>query len=328
MNAPFVSVIIPTYNRGPLIAQAITSVLAQTCRDMELVVIDDGSTDNTREIVETYARQASIPVRYFYQENRGVPAARNSGLEVAGGELIAFLDSDDFWLPNHLEVCSGVLEDDKNCGAVFTDHAITTDGKTFIPTTAAAGKTSEELYARLVTHELVVHTDALLMRRAVFQALGEFIPDLPGAEDWEMWTRIGSRYPIRYIPQLTVIVRQHAQNMSADPDLFERNLPRAIEAILNHGGPDLSLLKPKMVARCHLDLSYLYALSGNRSKAVRHLAQAVRADWHFLGHALFRTTAACLLLGASGLQWLRTFKHRGIQKPVSGLNAPLTMESR
>ena len=106
LSMPKVSVIIPTYNYGKYIEKAVDSVLTQTYRDQEIIVVDDGSTDNTREIIEARYKDK---VRYFYQENRGAPAARNFGLRKAEGEFVTFLDADDWLMPNSLAVYEEVV---------------------------------------------------------------------------------------------------------------------------------------------------------------------------------------------------------------------------
>ena len=113
---PKVSVIIPTYNRAEYLPDAIDSVLAQTFRDFEVIIIDDGSTDNTREIIEKYIKRYPQIIRPFYQMNSGASVARNKGIEEARGEYIAFLDSDDVWLSKKLERQVSVLERDKKIG--------------------------------------------------------------------------------------------------------------------------------------------------------------------------------------------------------------------
>ncbi|MGH8106872.1 MAG: glycosyltransferase family 2 protein, partial [Arenimonas sp.] len=105
-NAPAVSIIIPAYNLAPYIAETLDSVFAQTCRDFEIIVINDGSTDDTEERIAPYRNR----IVYIRQENRGVMAARNVGLQAARGRYIALLDGDDLWLPNFLEVLVGMLE--------------------------------------------------------------------------------------------------------------------------------------------------------------------------------------------------------------------------
>jgi glycosyltransferase involved in cell wall biosynthesis len=109
-ESPAVSIILPTYNRASFLPQAFASIDAQTFREWEIVVVDDGSTDGTREIVESLPPQLQARLRYVYRQNGGAYAARNTGLDVARGESIAFFDSDDEWLPHHLQDCVAALE--------------------------------------------------------------------------------------------------------------------------------------------------------------------------------------------------------------------------
>ena len=116
--SPRVSVIIPTYNRAHLIGRAIQSVLAQTYQDFEVIVVDDGSTDNTEEVVLNFGSEKMRYIRHG--TNRGVAAARNTGIRNARGEYIAFQDSDDEWYPNRLESISEIMEDRKDIDFIFS----------------------------------------------------------------------------------------------------------------------------------------------------------------------------------------------------------------
>lgn len=116
-NFPKVSVIIPTYNRQKFITMAIDSVLSQTFKDYEIIVIDDGSTDNTRQVLESYEEK----IKYIYQKNSGVSAARNAGIRLARGELVAFLDSDDEWLPDYLSITVSKLNNNSKLIALYSD---------------------------------------------------------------------------------------------------------------------------------------------------------------------------------------------------------------
>lgn len=113
-----ISIIIPTFNRGYIVTRAIDSALSQTHRDFEIIVVDDGSTDNTREVLEPYKDR----IRYFYQENKGVARARNKGIQEAKGEYIAFLDSDDYWLPEKLELQTEFLRSHPDVSMVYSRH--------------------------------------------------------------------------------------------------------------------------------------------------------------------------------------------------------------
>jgi glycosyltransferase involved in cell wall biosynthesis len=117
---PAVSIILPTYNRAHLLPEALKSIRGQTFTDWELIVVDDGSTDDTPEVVAALAADIHQPVRYVYQQNRGPAGARNTGLDSARGEFVAFLDSDDVWLPHHLQDCVHGLRDNPDVDWVFT----------------------------------------------------------------------------------------------------------------------------------------------------------------------------------------------------------------
>src|SRR5262245_55290236 len=116
---PAVSIILPTYNRANFLPQEFASIKSQTFTDWELIVVDDGSTDNTRELVEQLTQNWPEPVRYHRQENRGIAGARNTGLDLADGESIAFFDSDDVWLPHHLDDCVTALREDRDLDWVY-----------------------------------------------------------------------------------------------------------------------------------------------------------------------------------------------------------------
>ena len=122
-DEPLVSVIIPTYNRAHYVVEAVESVLAQTHKNIEIIVVDDGSTDGAEEILDPYKDR----IRYFYQENQGVSAARNLGIRNANGQYLAFLDSDDLWLPDKTELQLNFLKENDNYGFVFSNFLIFTD---------------------------------------------------------------------------------------------------------------------------------------------------------------------------------------------------------
>lgn len=120
MLKQLISIVIPTYNRSAFIRDTIQSVLEQTVNHFEIIVADDGSTDNTESIVKSFSDSR---IQYYWFKNRGYPAhPRNRGIKLSKGEYIAFLDSDDLWLPNHLELCIKALEREKDAGGVFTDY--------------------------------------------------------------------------------------------------------------------------------------------------------------------------------------------------------------
>lgn len=191
---PVVSVVIPTFNRAHLIARSLRSVLAQTFTAYEVLVVDDGSSDNTEAVVRSLD---DARIRYFWQENGGTSAARNRGMREARGEFIAFLDSDDEWLPEKLELQVAhfrALPD--RVGLINAGAQTLTDGaapETFIP------NQSGNLHRQLLERN-VLHAGTVMIRKSVVERVGYFDERLPAIEDYDYWVRISACYEIDFVP--------------------------------------------------------------------------------------------------------------------------------
>lgn len=211
---PTVSVVIPTYNHERYIAEALDSVLAQTYKDYEVIVVDDGSIDNTREVVESFG----AAIRYIYQQNQRMSAARNTGIRSAHGEYIAFLDSDDIWLPEKLEKQMKVFSTYPNlalvsCGALIVDM----DGNLM-------GKIEKRNY---INRDVLIKDSTLknvipgggtnvVVRKRCFDAVGLFDESIQvTAEDWDMWLRIIAQYEIRFVEEPLAKIRLRENSVSA-----------------------------------------------------------------------------------------------------------------
>jgi len=197
-----VSVIIPTYNRANLLPRAINSVLNQTFRDFEIVVVDDGSTDNTREILEPFIK--SNQIRYFYQKNKGPSAARNLGIKNSKGEYIAFLDSDDEWLPEKLEKQIKLFENskDKKLGFVGCDVIIVDEERN---TTIQYEFPKYKNYLKyLLSTKSIWFPSAILTKKKILEEIGLFDEDLHFGEHWDMWIRIARKYSFDFVPEYLI----------------------------------------------------------------------------------------------------------------------------
>lgn len=188
---PRVSVIIPTYNRGPLVQRAIESVLNQTFKDYELIVVDDGSTDDTRERIQLY----KDAVRYIYQENRGPSAARNTGILNAKGKYIAFCDSDDRFLPQKLKRQMQFLNDHADCRFLYTwYYNVNEQGEITKLRKPLSCKSREHLQYCLFTRQFTIRTSTVLMRKSCFEKAGLFNERYLYSQDWDMWLRLARYY--------------------------------------------------------------------------------------------------------------------------------------
>lgn len=196
-----ISVVIPTFNRAESVVEAVSSVVNQTDERFEIVVVDDGSTDNTeRCLLSAYPQ-----IKYFRQENRGPSAARNKGIAESAGELIAFLDSDDSWLPEKLARQRALFEADASLMIAHTEEMWIRCGIRVNPMNKHR-KGGGDLYERSL--ELcLVSPSAVMMRRRLFEEIGLWDEGLPFAEDYDLWLRILCKYPIGYIPDALVIKR-------------------------------------------------------------------------------------------------------------------------
>ncbi len=208
-NKPLVSVIIPTYNRGWILKEAIDSVLAQDFKDYELIVVDDGSSDNTSEVLDTYGQEIIV----LRQANKGVSAARNRGIAEAGGQLVAFLDSDDRWLPRKLsrQVDFFILNPDAVINQ--TEEIWIRNGARVNPKDRHR-KPAGMIFERSLGLCLV-SPSAVMIRKSLFDVVGVFDEDLPACEDYDLWLRISCRYPVDLIDRPLIIKRGgHADQLS------------------------------------------------------------------------------------------------------------------
>src|SRR5215211_3597553 len=214
-EAGLVSVVIPCYNQAHFLGEAIESVLSQSYRNFEIVVVDDGSPDNTSEVASRYEQ-----VRLIRQENRGLAGARNRGLAEAKGEYVVFLDSDDRLLPNHLEVGVRELEAQPECAFVYGHYrAIAADGsllwKPYEP------PVEPDSYLMLLQY--CFGTPAVVVfRRQAFEEVGSFDGSVDAAADWDLYLRITRRFPLHHHGEVVAEYRQHGTSMNQKPALMLR----------------------------------------------------------------------------------------------------------
>ena len=226
---PLVSIIIPTYNRGWILTEAIDSVLAQEYKDYELIVVDDGSTDNTREILDTYGPDIIV----LRQANKGVSAARNRGIAEAGGQLVAFLDSDDLWLPRKLSRQVDFFK--LNPAAVInqTEEIWIRNGVRINPKDRHR-KPSGMIFERSLGLCLV-SPSAVMIQKTLFDTVGVFDETLPACEDYDLWLRISCRYPV-YLIDTPLIKKRggHGDQLSKAAGL-DRFRIQSLEKIIESG---------------------------------------------------------------------------------------------
>lgn len=275
----FFSIILPTYNRGDLLIHAINSILSQEFSDYEIIVVDDGSTDNTKDLVKDLARN-NQGISYFFKENEERSIARNHGIMKASGKYISFLDSDDQLYSNHLKVAYELLKRNNfpevgHLGYEFIDdsgHSVLVRNE------------FDETFQEKLIHENIIHGNAIFIRRDIATEVN-FIPSSAAmiSEDWYVWLRLASRYPFHFDNTVTSSVIHHSERSlrTIHPD----KLIASTEIIVEYLKRDVSFLntyKHKVsyhFANHYTLLTLILSLTKSRRfDTFKYLLKAIRYD--------------------------------------------------
>lgn len=310
MPIPFVSVVIPAYNMAVYVAEALDSVFRQSFTDYEVIVVDDGSTDSTREIVGRYGAR----VTYFYQPNQGLAVARNSGLRLSAGEYVTYLDADDVWESDNLLVKVHALRAVPCLGGVFSEFSIFDNGgerhargtRELFPFFARTGRTFDDVFRS--SHDLVLpdgrhvrmrHGEvfeslfwgnfilptSMLFNRAFAEAVGPFRPELRTQQDYEYWLRFTKHHPLAYVDDVLVRYRRHPAQLT-DYSRIE-NIFLAIHRIIDqYEGEFAARGRHDQWVRRKVELltelAKVYAARGRGGEARARIREALRRDRSYL----------------------------------------------
>jgi len=248
---PKVSVIIPSYNRLPMLKEAVDSVLAQDFEDLELIVVDDGSTDGTAEEMKEYGGRVKL---IEHTENRGVSAARNRGILHAKGKYIAFLDSDDLWVKGKLKIEVAFLDDNPHYPLCYTDEIWIRKGKRVNPMLKHA-KYSGWIFEKCLSL-CIISPSSVMMRKTLFSKVGLFDEALPVCEDYDFWLRVSARFPIFFINRKLIIKRGgHPGQLSQRSWGNDRYRVMALEKLLSEpyiGADERKMILKQMKEKCQI----------------------------------------------------------------------------
>jgi len=304
---PRVSVVIPTYNYARYVPEAIDSVLAQSFEGLEVIVVDDGSTDRTAEILRAFGGQ----LRDIRQEHRGLSAARNTGIRAARGQYVAFLDSDDLWLPEKVSLQVARLDAEPEVGLVYGEALFFDDSTpaTLTPHSHFGPHPSGRILSWLVRQN-VIPSPTPMVRRELFERVGLFDETLSACEDWDMWIRIARVCEIAYVNRVLAKKRQHQENMSLDSERLMTNGLRVLEKTFSAPDPSQELhgLRRRAFGRSYADFGLHRFHVGRYDQARRDLICAVTLDPRLL---FYQNTAAVLstcLLGSAAARKLHALK--------------------
>ena len=283
---PTVSVVIPTYNRARFLAAAVASVRAQTYPCTEVIIVDDGSTDNTADVVASLGER----IRYIRQANAGPAAARNRGISEATGELVAFLDTDDRWLPEKTARQVAILLREPSVALVSADMAIEDDAGTVQVASNFECRGLHALFSSLDGKPVsdspslllkvnFINTSTVMARRDVLQAMNGFDTRLRYGEDLELWLRIAARHGIACETSVQEIRVEHASNVTKSIESMLAGYVAMAQVIRGWAAdmmPAWGLRPDRYVADCITDLGYWYFTQGRLPEARRAFRRSLK----------------------------------------------------
>jgi glycosyltransferase involved in cell wall biosynthesis len=290
--APSISVVIPTYNCAHLLPNAVRSAFAQTITPSEVIVVDDGCTDDTADVMHALAKELPDTFVFIRKPNGGEASARNRGVAAATGEYIAFLDQDDVWLPQKFERQLPLFADVSAPALTFTAYTRVSGADRTIVRVDGWQPTIEHALRRLM-EGCCVTPSTVMVRREALTAAGPFDESLWLGNDWEMWLRLAAAgHRFAYLPEPMTDYLWHAANMSRDQRKISGAALTIFPRLFDSGTlpPELQRMERRCLARWNLNQA-CYALdAGQRTESRRSLLQAVRlrpaavrAGWLLLG---------------------------------------------
>lgn len=261
MSIPSISVVIPLYNKRQEVEAAVRSVLAQTLLPVEIIVVDDGSTDGGAQVVHAIG---SPLVRLLTQPNAGVSAARNHGIAESRGEYIALLDADDAWKPEFLAEIAALIGEFPGCGLYCTAFDIVSDDGVFAaPTPSTRGIVGN--FFRDSAHRYIAIPSASCIPRRAFETVGLFPEGMKIAEDLYLWIKIARRYPVCFSPARLVRYSRTASNRSAASYTPEQTV-HSFEELYNPAAPEE---EREFIARAALGKALIISAKGGTKEAAR-----------------------------------------------------------
>jgi len=306
-------VVIAAFNSERIIQETIGSVLNQTFSDFELIVIDDGSTDSTLEVL---LRIEDPRLKIFSYPNAGVAVSRNRGIAQATGEYVAFLDHDDLWTPDKLEAQLEALLESPQAGVAYSlVHRIDEAGRLLHPCSRITA--SGDVYARLLATDFLDTVSNPLIRKEALDQVGGFDESFAGADDWDLFLRLAASYPFVSVPAVQVLYRDRPDSLSSDVSSMEAAALGVCDRAFAEAPLDLQYLKRDSRGNLYKYLT-VKALKGHPSRqrglqAARFLWSAVRNDFHLL-RTLAVGQALCLIAIMTLLppEWVRALfaKHQ------------------
>ena len=274
---PNISIIIPAYNAEATIMETIESVQQQTFSDFELIVINDGSTDRTLKLLQSIKDER---LKVFSYENGGLSTARNRGISHVTGEFIAFLDADDLWAPDKLELQLTALQQHPEAGVAYSWTYFMDEkegGRSFHPCEPVFFEGN--VYDKLLVGDFIYNGSNTLIRKQVIDSVGGFDPEINACADWDYWVRLAARWNFVVVPKHQVFYRRFSGAMSSQVEMMKQTSLKAIEKAFRAAPPELQYLKKPCLTSFNLYSANLYLQHSKDMEGVNqvgsHLWQAI-----------------------------------------------------
>ncbi len=275
---PTISIIIPAYNAATTILETIASVQQQTFSDFELIVINDGSTDRTLEVLQSIKDER---LQIFSYENGGVSTARNRGISQASGEFIAFLDADDLWTPDKLELQLAALQQHLEAGVAYSWTYFVEEkegSRFFYPCQPVFSEGN--VYPKLLTGDFIYSGSNTLIRKQAIDSVGEFDCAINHCDDWDYWVRLAAQWHFVVVPKYQILYRRSSGAASSKIEMMKRASLMAIEKVFREAPPELQFLKKQCLTSFNSYCASLYLQHSGDIEGVNqaglHLWRAIR----------------------------------------------------
>lgn len=269
---PLVSIIIPAYNAQKTILETIRSIQNQTIEDLEIIVINDGSTDNTVELLQDIDDPR---LKVFSYENGGLPVARNRGIEQATGDYLSFIDADDLWTTDKLESQIVALQANPEAGVAYSWTSFIDEDSEFLYAWEPIYYQGN-VYPDLLLRNFISSGSNILVQRQYIEAAGKFDPTLKSAEDWDYYIRLAALCPFALVPQYQILYRRSSQSMTSKVDVMETYIVKVTESAFAVAPPELQYLRNHSLAYTYCFLSQLCIAHVSNEEGVKQASQKLQ----------------------------------------------------
>jgi glycosyltransferase involved in cell wall biosynthesis len=278
-NRSLVSVILPTYNCGHFLPDSLGSVLSQTYDFYEIIVVDDGSTDTTKEVLNPFMQK----IKYIHlEQNRGLPTARNIGIRSAQGKYIAFLDADDLWLPEKLQTDMECFDKHPDIGMIYSKHTNIAENGIVLDGGIKRRLPSGNIFIRLFSEQNFIVPSSVVVRKDVFATTGLFDEQLFNCQDWDMWLRIAFSFKVAGINKSLVKYRHNPRSLSKNRNNVLKYQKLVIDKTYNAFKDKMCGMSEKLykkrLASHYAKIGRYYLRTGNKSLANENFRLSLQCD--------------------------------------------------